>query len=133
MTIDLQLLIERRSYEEISFDVCVGDGELEIITMDDISQAVQDKVQVQEMPFSYQNCAIEPKSKKWHLGRVIYFINNPHEIKDLKVKNMFWVDIKNKKAFMSKNLRIIDGNHRVMAALYLGLKNVTIQKKVVIL
>lgn len=86
----------------------------EMITLDDIIEGLKSGIAEQ---YEYYCNGVElyarNQPKEWHIGRIIYFINHPKEIKDIEVDNIadshyiFPVPI------------IADGNHRYMAALYL--------------
>lgn len=56
---------------------------------------------------------VKEQPKTWHIGRIIYFINHPEEIKDIQINNI--VDDN----YIFPAPVIEDGNHRYMAALYL--------------
>jgi len=64
---------------------------------------------------------IVDRSDEWHVARIIYFINNPYEIRDI------WVDNKCYHGRYPGTSRILpipfitDGHHRYRAVAYLGL------------
>ena len=59
---------------------------------------------------------IEEKSTEYHIGRIIYFINHPEEIKDIIIDNLC-MDY-----YIFPSPIIVDGNHRFVASLYLNEK-----------
>lgn len=36
---------------------------------------------------TWEHPVLEQKSKEWHIGRIIYFINHPKEIRDIEIDN----------------------------------------------
>ncbi len=94
-----------------------GWNEGEIISLSDISKAVLDMQSEENEPFGNGTTDsfidIKSKSTKWHIGRVLYFINHPDEIVNIDVDNLCaGLDI--------LPIPIItDGNHRFVAAIYL--------------
>ena len=77
------------------------------ITLDDVSVAVSNGISEISDPFgdTYKHPALEAKSKEWHIGRIIYFINHP----DNMCNNGWVLPIP----------IIVDGHHRFVAAKYL--------------
>ena len=53
------------------------------------------------------------KSRKWHIGRIIYFINHKNEIADIEIDNSCYDGMIMPSPF------IVDGWHRLAAAYYL--------------
>lgn len=85
------------------------------IKLDDVIKALDCNIKEQIEQFGDNNNNIPPtdKSDKYHLGRIIYFINHPEEIRDISIDNAC-------NGFDIYPIPIIDdGNHRYMAALYL--------------
>ena len=76
--------------------------------------------EVNERYYSYNYLDDNLKTKEWHIGRIIYFINNPDRIDPIQIDN---------KCFgrcISGIPIIEDGNHRFMALLYLGMEDIKI-------
>jgi len=67
------------------------------------------------------------RSDDWHIGRIIYFINHPEEIRDIWIDNECYPG---RYPGISRILPIPiidDGNHRYRAAKYLGFKKIHCQ------
>jgi len=59
--------------------------------------------------------------KEYHLGRVKYFIENPTEITNIRLRHGCWLENGDDGGFeMYSTVGIEDGNHRLLAAMYLG-------------
>lgn len=88
----------------------------EPITLDDISFAILSNQPEEIKPFgdNRKHFPEESKTTKWHIGRVLYFINHPDEIKNIDIDNVCegFFDI------LPIPL-ITDGNHRFLAAIWL--------------
>lgn len=85
------------------------------ITLEDISSAVDNNLPEISDPFgdTCKHLAQEVKSREWHIGRIIYFINHPGEIRDIEIDNMC-----NNGCILPVPI-IVDGHHRFVAAKYL--------------
>ena len=79
----------------------------ENINMSDIDKAIDNYVEETE----HYNGSIQ-RTKEWHIGRILYFINHPKEIKDIKIENICGGD------FVPTVPIIMDGYHRFIAAVY---------------
>ena len=90
------------------------------VTLRDIKQALKDNVsEVNEIYASSSNYfEREQKSKEWHLGRIIYFINHPDKIDPIELDNECWGSYG---AIMPIPI-IEDGHHRYLALIYLNPK-----------
>jgi len=90
-----------------------NDGE--VIELDDIACAIHEGQPEESEPFgdNWKHPCMESKSTEWHIGRILYFIKNPDEIKDIEVDNLYSGD------YIFPVPSIIDGNHRFMAAMWL--------------
>lgn len=62
---------------------------------------------------TWKHLCMENKSTEWHIGRILYFINHPEEIKDIELDN--YCD----NGLIYPEPIIVDGNHRFMTALWL--------------
>jgi len=86
-----------------------------VIDLNDISNAIMNGQQ--EQPELYGDTWKHPpegkKSRDWHIGRVIYFINHQDEIKDLEIDNLCADN------YIFPQPIITDGNHRFLAAMWL--------------
>ena len=90
-----------------------------VITLEDIDNAVSNfkSEEVEQYGDLIQHvCSKENRSKQWHIGRILYFINHPEEIRYIEVE-----DAVNEKYDFPIPV-IIDGNHRFMAAIWLRSK-----------
>jgi uncharacterized protein (DUF1015 family) len=56
----------------------------------------------------------QPKSDEWHIGRIIYFVNNPDKIKPISIESFCFND------HLYNSAIIADGHHRLMAQLIMG-------------
>ena len=87
----------------------------EHIILDDIVNAVHNGIQEISSPYGDADKykLLESRNKDWHIARIIYFINHPEEIRDIKIENVV----------EGGNILpipvIIDGLHRFIAAKYL--------------
>lgn len=87
----------------------------EYITLDDITNAIHSGIQEISVPYggAYNHKPLKRRNKDWHIARIIYFINHPEEIRDIKIENVW----------QGGNILpipvITDGLHRFIAAKYL--------------
>lgn len=84
-----------------------GWNDRENIKMSDIDKAIDNYEEETE----YYDGSIQ-RTKEWHIGRILYFIKNPDEIKDIKIDNICGGD------FSPTVPIIMDGHHRFIAAVY---------------
>ena len=87
----------------------------EVVELGDISCAIHNGQAEESEPFgdTWKHLCMESKSTAWHIGRVIYFINHPEEIRDIEIDNL-WSD-----RYIFPVPVIVDGNHRFLAAMWL--------------
>lgn len=88
------------------------------VTLKDIKHSLKEGLsEVNEVYANYDSFEPNPKSKEWHIGRIIYFIKHPEEIDPIYIDN---------KCGNYGNVYAIpiidDGNHRYMALTYLNPK-----------
>ena len=85
------------------------------ICLDDISIAIHEAVPEISEPYGdmWRYPALEQKSREWHIGRIIYFINRPSEIKGIVI------EVNRIKSSNSLQYSILDGWHRYAAARWL--------------
>lgn len=90
-----------------------NDGEY--IELDDIACAIHEAQAEESEPFGdhWKYPCMENKSTEWHIGRVLYFIKHPEEIKDIEIDNMC------NGMHICPIPVIVDGNHRMLAAMWL--------------
>ena len=83
--------------------------------LDDIACAIHEGQPEEPEPFGdhWKHLCMENKSTEWHIGRVLYFINHPEEIRDIEIDN-----IRNGMHICPIPV-IVDGNHRFVAAMWL--------------
>lgn len=107
--IRIDRLIEFLSTEHWSWDET---GE---INLNDISIAIHEAIPEISNPYgdAWKHPVLEQKSREWHIGRIIYFINHPIEIKDIEIDNECSDN------FILPQPVIIDGWHRYVAARWL--------------
>ena len=89
--------------------------ETDNITLEDISAAIHDGLSEVNEPYgdTWEHPALEKKSREWHMGRIIYFINHPTEIRDIYLEEECW------EGFLLPSTIINDGWHRYAAARWL--------------
>ena len=85
------------------------------INLDDISVAIHDAIPEVFEPYgdTWKYPVLEQKSRDWHIGRIIYFIKHPNEIRDIIIDN------KCSGGFILPQPVIVDGWHRYAAARWL--------------
>ena len=105
---------------EIRFYFASGDS----ATLEDIAEAIKNGMAESPVPFGdidqYPSDPTLPLD--YHLARIIYFINHPEEIRDIRIRNPYWV--KQNMFYAYPDVVIADGYHRMAAAFYLGLETV---------
>lgn len=87
----------------------------EEINLNDISVAVHEAASEISEPYgdTWKHPVLEQKSKAWHIGRIIYFINHPTEIRNVEIDN------ESNNGFILPQPIIVDGRHRYVAARWL--------------
>ena len=85
------------------------------IDLDDISIEIHECVAEISEPYgdTLDHLVLEHRSRDWHIGRIIYFINHPEEIRDIEIDNEC---VNNE---ILPQAVIIDGWHRYAAARWL--------------
>lgn len=85
------------------------------IYLDDISAAIQKALPEISSPYgdTWKYPVTEHKSREWHIGRIIYFINHPDKIKNVEIDNEC-----NGSYILPRSI-IVDGWHRYAAARWL--------------
>lgn len=85
------------------------------IDLEDISVAIHEGISEIPEPYgdTWEHPVLEQKSRDWHIGRIIYFINHPDEIRDIDIDN----ECSN--GFILPQPIIVDGWHRYAAAKWL--------------
>ena len=85
------------------------------INLDDISSAIHEALPENSDPYgdTWKHPVLERRSRDWHIGRIIYFINHPDEIRDIDIDNEC-----DGKYILPKPV-IVDGWHRYAAARWL--------------
>lgn len=60
------------------------------ITFEDISIAIHNGISEVDEPYgdTWKHPALEQKSREWHIGRIIYFINHPEEILGISLNDL---------------------------------------------
>ena len=87
----------------------------EKIYLDDISAAIQKTLPEVSSPYgdTWKYPVTKRKTREWHIGRIIYFINHPDEIKDVEIDNEC------NGGYILPRPIIVDGWHRYAAARWL--------------
>ena len=70
------------------------------------------------------NKDVEP-TRQYHISRVIYFMNHPELIVDIRVKSAWWMQ--DNKVCSHPHLQIEDGYHRVLAGICLGWEDESVE------
>lgn len=85
------------------------------IYLDDISAAIQKALPEISSPYgdTWKYPVTEHKSREWHIGRIIYFINHPDKIKNVEIDNEC------NGSYILPRPIIVDGWHRYAAARWL--------------
>lgn len=83
------------------------------ITLEEIRKGIEIGLPEQHAPYTTGLLEIDSRSKEWHIGRIIYFINNPEKITPLDIDNEC-----HGMTIMPVPI-IEDGHHRLFALLYL--------------
>lgn len=85
------------------------------INLDDVSIAIHESLPEVSEPYgdTWEFPPIEHKSRDWHIGRIIYFINHPEEIRDI------YIDNECEGLHIFPKPVIVDGWHRYAAARWL--------------
>lgn len=93
-------------------------------TLSDIDNAIKNNLNETNIPFGDTDNYVPIKNRdiNYHLKRVIYFINHPDEIINIKIKSPWWIE--NNILYSYPHLVIEDGYHRIAAGFYLGLKKI---------
>lgn len=104
------------------YDFFADDGfswnENETISLKDIDDAIKSEQNEEKIPYGDAwQCLCNRQTKSWHIGRVVYFINHPNEIQNINIDNLIIDD------YIFPVPIIIDGNHRLMAAVWLNHRN----------
>ena len=88
----------------------------EVISFNDIAYAIHKAQPEESEPFEdqWKHFCMKTRSTKWRIGRILYFINHPEEIKDVEIDNLYSGE------YIFPVPVIIDGNHRLMAAIWLA-------------
>lgn len=83
------------------------------INLDDISIAIHEALTENSEPYgdTWEHPVLERRSRDWHIGRIIYFINHPDEIRD--------IDNECDGKYILPKPIIVDGWHRYAAARWL--------------
>ena len=85
------------------------------INLDDIAIALHEGVPEVPDPYGdvWNHPVLEKRSRDWHIGRILYFIKHPNEIRDIEIDN----ECNN--GYILPQPVIVDGWHRYAAARWL--------------
>lgn len=85
------------------------------IDLQDISIAIHEGIPEIHDPYgdTWNHPVLERYSRDWHIGRIIYFIKHPEEIRDIEIDN----ECNN--GYILPQPVIVDGWHRYVAARWL--------------
>lgn len=85
------------------------------INLEDISVAMHEGIPEISDPYGdmWNHPVFEKRSRDWHIGRVLYFIKHPNEIRDIEIDN----ECNN--GWILPQPVIVDGWHRYAAARWL--------------
>lgn len=85
------------------------------INLEDISVAMHEGIPEIPDPYgdTWNHPVLEKRSRDWHIGRILYFIKHPNEIRDIEIDN----ECSN--GWILPQPVIVDGWHRYAAARWL--------------
>lgn len=85
------------------------------IDLDDISIAIHEALSEIPEPYgdTWKHPVLEHRTRDWHIGRILYFIKHPDEIRDIEIDN------KCSGGYILPQPVIVDGWHRYAAARWL--------------
>lgn len=85
------------------------------INLEDISVAMHECIPEITDPYgdTWEHPVLEKRSRDWHIGRIIYFIKHPNEIRDIEIDNEC------NYGYILPQPVIVDGWHRYAAARWL--------------
>lgn len=85
------------------------------INLDDISIGIHEAIPEISEPYgdTWEHPVLEHKTREWHIGRIVYFINHPEEIRGIEIDNLC------SGGFILPVPVIVDGWHRYAAARWL--------------
>lgn len=85
------------------------------IDLDDISIAIHEGIPEISEPYgdTWKHPVFEHKSRDWHIGRILYFIKHPDEIRGIEIDNEC------SGGYILPQPVIVDGWHRYVAARWL--------------
>lgn len=119
-TVLLDRLIESAM---IDFNVGFEWNPREPVKLEDIRKAIRNQIQSTSRPWGdtwkYEISRVE--DNEYHISRILYFVENPHEITGIQIDN----DVFNN--WILPNAAIIDGWHRIAAAIVLEMKKIQIE------
>lgn len=113
MLVSLQRLLDT-----LSIDIDIWEwSKSDEFTLDEVIAAKYDGVVGDASPFgdTWKHPVKEAKTKDYHIARIIYFMDHPDEIKDVEVDNPC-ID-----GGILPGCAIVDGHHRLAAAIILNL------------
>lgn len=86
-----------------------------VITLDDVSIALHNGLTEIPDPYGdvWNHPVLEMRSRDWHIGRILYFIKHPNEIRDIEIDNECSY------GYILPQPVIVDGWHRYAAARWL--------------
>lgn len=86
-----------------------------VIDLEDISVAIHESIPEIPDPYgdTWKHPVLNQRSRNWHIGRIIYFINHPKEIRDIEIDNEC------DGRFILPKPVIVDGWHRYAASRWL--------------
>lgn len=85
------------------------------INLEDMSVAMHEGIPEIHEPYgdTWEYPVLEQKTREWHIGRILYFINHPNEICDIEIENEC------NDGYILPQPVIVDGWHRYAAARWL--------------
>lgn len=92
------------------------------ITLQDVINAKSKGVSGNAEPYGdvWKHPVKKSRNKEYHVARIIYFMNHPEEISGIEVDNPCIDDM------ILPGCEIVDGWHRIAAAIILNLQNISI-------
>ena len=92
------------------------------IHLEDIEKGIKEGLESIAEPFAHANGFVEDfKTKEWHIGRILYFIRNPHKIDPI------WLDNECMNGYILPIPAMVDGCHRYLASLFLKSPKIAVE------
>ena len=105
VTIKIDRLINMIGYD-------VWEWDKGFFTINDVYNAMKSGQKEELKNLYMKNPNPQTKTREWHIGKVLFYIDNPSRIKNIKIKSMEYPDI----CIMTSFVDVVKGSHMWMAA-----------------